>query len=345
MKESNKDIFTFLITNKDFRDWVKQPDDERNYFWKEWMAAHPEAFMDVKRAREYIERMTFRKEQLEQHEMDVLLGNIISSKKKKVRPGRQSTNKIDYFTIDQWVKVAAILIICILFTVLIERFVTNEPEIAAIEEIEWKKAENPKGRKSTVNLPDGTIVYLNSGSEIKFPVTFSDTIRLVELKGEAFFKVARDEHKPFIIHTNRMVTEVLGTSFNINAHPFNESQHIAVVEGRVKVSNTLGEAAFLTSNEMVYIDKNNRIDKTIFDEREITGWKDGVISFKRASFIEIEEKLSMWYGVEIIADENFKMEDVYTGEFVHESLENVMHGIAYSSGFKYKISKNNVYVF
>ncbi|WPP49184.1 FecR family protein [Catalinimonas niigatensis] len=343
MKNNESDVFSFLITNKDFRDWVLDPNDERSYYWKKWMNEHPEAINEVKKAREFIERMTFKKEQLSHEEENELLEKIIANKKPAFE-SKYSKRRKTLFAIDQWVRVAAILVICFMSAIFIESFfheIQLEPVVVAVE---WKTVENPKGIKSKVTLPDGTMVMLNSASEIRYPKVFSDSQRVVELKGEAFFEVVRNEHKPFIIHSERITTEVLGTSFNIKAYHFGEDQHIAVVSGRVKVSNTEGDTEILNPNEMGLIGSDNLIDKTSFDLKHITGWKDGIISFKRASFTDIQEQLSIWYDVDFEIEEGFKMENVYTGEFHNETLENVMEGIAYSSGFTYSISDNKVLI-
>ncbi|CAN5482895.1 hypothetical protein BH23BAC1_BH23BAC1_37910 [soil metagenome] len=344
MKTNNSDLFSFLITNKDFRDWVLNPNEEISIFWKKWMEAHPESISEIRKAREFLEMMTFKKEYLSKNDLDIMLGKIISTENSDACSMPLKKNK-SFYTLDQWIKVAAILIFFLFSAIVIDHIVSKvqvEPEIVVVE---WRTVENPKGRKTKVFLPDGSIVNLNSGSEIKYPKIFSDEQRYIELKGEAFFEVTRDEHRPFIVKAEKFKVEVLGTSFNINAHTDSENHYVAVVSGMVKVSNIIGEAEVVNPNEMILIDNNNKIDKSNFDIRQITGWKDGIITFKRASFKDIQNQLSMWYGVEFILGNNFKMDNVYTGEFENETLENVLEGIAFSSGFEYRISDNKVFIY
>nr|WKN34813.1 FecR domain-containing protein [Tunicatimonas sp. TK19036] len=346
MKNTESDIFSYLITNEDFRDWVLSPNEESNTFWKKWMEKHPESISEVKKAREFIERMTFSKEQLAPDELDGLLDKIMADEEPvRFTEGRVPENKTMFYGLSQWMKVAAILVICFLSAVVVNEFFPNEPLESLPVAVEWKTVDNPKGLKSNLILPDGTRVMLNSASSIQYPEIFSDSQRVVILKGEAFFEVVRNEKKPFIINTERMITEVLGTSFNIKAYADGEDQFTAVVSGKVKVSNTLGEVQILNPNEMGLIGKDNNINKTTFDVKYVTGWKDGIISFKRATFSEIKEELSMWYGVEFELAPGFEMSNVYTGEFTNETLENVMHGIAYSSEFEYEIKDGKVYVY
>lgn len=307
------------------------------------MNEHPEAIAEVKKAREFIERMTFKKEYLPSHELDDLFEKIMTNEKPAFQSRLYRKRKV-FNAVNQWVKVAAILVFCVISAFILNSYLSIiqiEPVQVAVE---WKTVENPRGIKSKVTLPDGTMVVLNSSSQIEYPVSFSDSIRLVKLEGEAFFEVERDVKKPFIIQSERMTTEVLGTSFNLRTSERYGNPAVAVVTGLVKVSNLLGESKLLRPNEMALIGENNAIKKTTFDLKEIAGWKDGIIIFKRASFSEIEQKLSMWYGVDFVLSEGFTMEGVYTGEFVHESLDNVLKGIAYSSGFKYKISDDKVFI-
>ena len=350
MKNNESNLFSYLIANKEFRDWVMMPNEKRNNYWKLWINENPEATGEVKKAREFIERMTFKKEQLSFDELDELLKKITADEKSSLPPrlymqSKSSRNRNLLNTIDQWVKVAAILFIGIVSGVMMDGFLSLgkiKPELAVAE---WKTVENPRGKKSNITLPDGSLVILNSGSEIKYPQFFSANQRLVELKGEAFFEVKRDEKRPFIIQTERMTTEVLGTSFNIKAYTEGENHNVAVVSGSVKVSNKFGNAKVLSANEMGLVLKDNSISKISFDLLKVTGWKDGKISFNRASFPEIQEQLSAWYGVDFIQGKGFKMDSVYTGAFENESLRNIMEGISYSSGFRYRIAGKQVFVY
>lgn len=308
------------------------------------MNEHPDAIVQVKKAREFIERMTFDQEKLSDPELDRLFEKIMADEKPVFQSKPYKMRKVSN-AINQWVKVAAILVFCVISAFIIRSFLSL-PEIGPAEvAVEWKTVENPRGRKSKITLPDGTVITLNSGSKIQYPIPFADTLRLVKLRGEAFFQVERDVTRPFIIQTKRLTTEVLGTSFNLRTYLGDDIQLIAVVSGVVKISNLLGESKILRQNEMALIAKDNSIKKREFDLIEVTGWKDGIISFKRASFVDIQERLALWYGVDFILEEGFEMKGVYTGEFVNESLDNVLKGIAYSSGFKYKISDDKVFLY
>src|SRR5690606_2771304 len=105
--------------------------------------------------------------------------------------------------------------------------------------INWMFKETSFGQRNTVKLPDGTLVKLNSGSRIHYPEVFQDSLRLVEFEGEAFFEVAKDVTKPFVIRSGNINTMVLGTSFNLKSATVAESFELAVVTGSVKVVHNL----------------------------------------------------------------------------------------------------------
>jgi len=207
-----------------------------------------------------------------------------------------------------------------------------------------------KGQKTTITLDDGSRVRLNSESSISFPEIFSEDRREIELVGEAFFEVQKDENRPFIVTTHNLQTTVLGTSFNINAYD-TLSVGVALVSGQVKVKpighkSELNKSDFyLNPGESVrYNDVSGHIRKEYFDEKKITAWKDNIIYMADADYDKVFNQLSHWYGVE------FRFENApsemwnYSGEFKDMSLELVMNTIGYSKGFEFQIRNDVVEV-
>ncbi|MCG8306909.1 MAG: FecR domain-containing protein [Cytophagales bacterium] len=209
---------------------------------------------------------------------------------------------------------------------------------------------NDKGRKTTFNLPDGTIVKLNSSSKLQFPEYFDRQKREVLLEGEAFFEVLRDESRPFVIKSGNIRTTVLGTSFNINAHPASDHIEVAVVSGKVRVesltksSEAKGhKSVLLTKNVKAVYKKNlDSLTTTSFLAEEDLAWKDGVILFKNASEEDVVNKLEEWYGVKIIIENQGDKNWDLSAKFKNETLEHVLKVIGHQRGFKFNISRKNV---
>ena len=207
--------------------------------------------------------------------------------------------------------------------------------------------ENPVGQKSKIFLPDGSIVWLNSASKISYDNNFGIDNRDITLDGEAFFEVERDADMPFHVHTRDFVTEVLGTSFDINSFEDNSEDNIALVTGRIRVhlKDRTGTTIQLDPGEaLTWNEGTKTMEKKALDYKEMVSWKDGLIYFKQASFKTVIDKLERWYGVEFITKGDIPDSWRFTGEFENEYLNNVLLGISHSEKFDYTIEGKKIYV-
>ncbi|MCG8322656.1 MAG: FecR domain-containing protein [Cytophagales bacterium] len=203
---------------------------------------------------------------------------------------------------------------------------------------------NPRGRKSTITLADGTTVYLNSESKIIYPDRFSDAIRIIQLEGEAFFEVAPDKNKPFIVRTNYLALRVLGTSFNVKTFNDSDEVTIALATGKVEITDAgtnkkASETVTLNPGQAVIFNKTAAAFGQIsdFDPNYVYGWKDGLIYFDKASLREVIEKLERWYDVKIIVENKPSNKWVYKAYHKNESLELVLESMAHNEAFDFEI--------
>ncbi|MEN7547729.1 FecR domain-containing protein [Rapidithrix thailandica] len=202
------------------------------------------------------------------------------------------------------------------------------------------------GEKKRLTLSDGSKVVLNAGSTLKFYQHFSDSLREVQLEGEAFFEVAKDPCRPFIVKANAVFTKVLGTRFNVSAYPEEDKIRVALAEGKVQVNLTDSQTLGLNPGHMATYSKTaNAMFRSDFDYKEMLGWKDGILYFKDASFEEIVEKIEKWYAVKVHYNKAQPAKWKYNGEFDNKSLEYVLNSIGFASGFNYKFEKNNVIIY
>jgi transmembrane sensor len=223
----------------------------------------------------------------------------------------------------------------------------GKKNLAVVDEVVIRS--NPKGQKSTILLPDGSTVRLNSESYIEYHETF-DKGREVRLVGEAFFKVVHDAAHPFIVRSGDVSVRVLGTSFNVQAFPYEESMSVAVVTGRVLVENESPKfdkkQGVLLPKEMFRIDhKTGAFEKTMYDSEEMLAWKDGILAFRQASFSEIVDRLERWYGVKFVMKRKKPITDGFTGHYKNPSLKLVLEGMSFSSEFKFKIEGDTVLIY
>ncbi|MFN8253931.1 MAG: FecR domain-containing protein [Ferruginibacter sp.] len=159
----------------------------------------------------------------------------------------------------------------------------------------------PRGGQYQVTLADGTGVWLNAQSSVRFPVVFTGKQRQVEITGEAYFEVAKDVSRPFIVKTPASAVEVLGTHFNVNAYDDELSVKTTLVEGKVKVNSSIkNQSEFLLPGQQSAIAKNGDITVNLHaDTDEALAWKNGRFQFKSADLKSILRQLQRWYDAEV----------------------------------------------
>ncbi|MFC0515146.1 FecR family protein [Mucilaginibacter angelicae] len=163
----------------------------------------------------------------------------------------------------------------------------------------YNTVSTPKGGQYQVVLPDGTRVWLNTASSIRFPTTFTGNDRQVEISGEVYFEVAKNKNKPFIVTSGNQKVTVLGTHFDINAYQDEGAVKTTLLEGSVKVSNG-NNIVLLKPGEQSQLSTENKL--TVSDDidmDEVVAWKNGFFQFNKADIQTIMNQISRWYDVEV----------------------------------------------
>ncbi|WP_194973186.1 FecR family protein [Aquiflexum lacus] len=203
----------------------------------------------------------------------------------------------------------------------------------------------PKGQKSKISLPDGSIVFLNSESSIKFTDNF-EVNRTIHLYGEAFFEVAKDENHPFEVITDNLVTTALGTSFNIKAYENSSKIEVSLATGKVIIAESISNSQIeIKPGEGIsYLPTKGELELQTVDIKSVLNWKDGILQFEKLPLPEVIEILERWYGVEIeIIGSNPSKTVKCTGTFKpNEYLSNVLDALGHSIEFNYKINQKKV---
>lgn len=253
------------------------------------------------------------------------------------------TRKLNY----SWLQIAAAL----LFTIGAGFYIRHQyaPKSQPAETFAEIKAV--KGFKKEVTLSDGTTVFLNSGSSVYVSSRFGQQNRTVKLSGEAFFQVHHDKTKPFIIHTGKLATTVLGTSFDINAYPEDDLVKITVATGRVKVNGTgkNGKTDLLTQdlshNQALVYNKirNTHLIKASSAD-SISSWRSNHLIFENATNAEIARTLSRWYGIEVVLDADGSDHKRYTLSFHNEKADKVLGVLSALTGMSYTMQGKKVII-
>lgn len=176
--------------------------------------------------------------------------------------------------------------------------------------VEYNTIETPRGGQYQVELPDGTVVWLNASSKLKYPVVFTGRERKVEMNGEAYFEVAKNKKLPFRVVSGQQIVEVLGTHFNMNNYKDENDQKTTLLEGSVSVS-VLKNTSLLKPGQQARIGKNeSNITISAVDIEDVIAWKNGYFRFRSEGLESIMRKLSRWYDVNVefkgeVSDEKF----------------------------------------
>jgi ferric-dicitrate binding protein FerR (iron transport regulator) len=176
----------------------------------------------------------------------------------------------------------------------------------------WKEMQTVMGQKIKFNFLDGTSITLNADSKLKYPESFQKANRDVYLEGEAYFEVAHDTNKPFIVHCKNISTTVLGTKFNVSAYPNEKEIAISLIEGKVNVSdnqldNDKKLAILKPKQQFLYSTAKKTYHIKQFDKDEIIGWKDNLLKFNAEPLSEVLIRLERAYGVKFeLAPKHFR---------------------------------------
>lgn len=205
----------------------------------------------------------------------------------------------------------------------------------------YNSIETPRGGQYQLNLPDGTKIWLNSASSLKYPVSFAALKeRRVELSGEAYFEVAKDKIHPFIVKSGRQQIQVLGTHFDVNAYPDEQLIKTTLLEGSVKLNEQVvlkpGEQSLLTGEKFSVkeVNVNDAID-----------WKNGEFVFTNESLTSILKKVSRWYDVEIKYIHNPVNMPTFTGSVSRsENISGVLKMLEETSNVRFSVEGRQINV-
>lgn len=171
--------------------------------------------------------------------------------------------------------------------------------VSSTQAVAYNTITIPNGGKYHVVLPDGSNVWLNSASSLRYPTIFNGKERLVEITGEGYFEVTKNKQMPFIVSCRNQKVTVLGTHFNINSYEDEDGIKTTLLEGLVKVS-TAKDALLIEPGEQAYLNTSNlSIQKRAVDIAQETAWKNNLFSFKGDNLQAIMRQISRWYDVEI----------------------------------------------
>jgi len=233
---------------------------------------------------------------------------------------------------------AAIAALLIVSTV----FVTIKMTKKELPKIAMNSLYVPAGQRARLSLQDGTEVWLNAQSTLTYPSYFAGSERRVQVSGEAFFSVAKDAKKPFIVSTQSMELKVLGTKFNVFSYPNADFLRTSLLEGSVEVKTNNSKIVLKPNEQATLRDGKMQIEKISFQDYFL--WRDGLYCFENERLINIIKKLELYYDVTIIVKDPKMFDVAYTGKFrQRDGVEEVLKIIGKIHQFHVtKDTENNI---
>jgi ferric-dicitrate binding protein FerR (iron transport regulator) len=275
---------------------------------------------------------------------DLLIESVFSQIKQyeKIHSHRSGMTWSGFVNIYQ--KIAAVILIPMVgFGIL---YLVNQRNPSSIQ---YTETIAPRGQKSQIVLSDGTKVWLNSDTKIRYPGQFDKNQRDVYLDGEAFFEVTKNVHQPFLIHTLGPDVKVVGTKFNVKAYADENQVETSLFEGRVDLilknpeSDQTFDKELKPDQSVIYSGTSHQLTSIRFPKDEIDGWKKNQLIFKDDTFVKLVKKIERWYNVEVVYDETrFDNRRLTVELFEGERLEKLMDILSLALSVNYRYEKGKI---
>ena len=200
--------------------------------------------------------------------------------------------------------------------------------------------ESPPGQMTSVVLPDGTNILLNSGSTVTYSADFSTGKREVTLEGEAFFDVITDAERPFFVRSALMDIKVYGTSFNIQVYPEDKFISATLIEGNISVLNKNGDELkkMKPGENMYFAPENTKLTVSQVNTEMYSSWRNGLITFRNEKLKDIARRIERWYNVEIDIRNQKLGEELYFGTILkNKPIDQIMEVLQLTTSLEYSI--------
>ena len=268
--------------------------------------------------------------------------NLFNKKAKQV-------NRIDFYRRALRLSAAAIILLVCGISSLFFLWQSEGRVSEVVEEYREYVVEVPDGAKSKITFPDGSIVWLNAGSKVKYDSNFAKASRKVELTGEGYFEVSKNKELPFVVSTGKLSVKVLGTKFNLKSYEEDSELKVTLKEGAVKVGDFLIDAApvELKPNQRFTLrkaDLSMQVDSV--DASHIDNWRNGAMTFDKVPLEEIAKELKRLYNIPIRIESDKLKQIVYYSDFQENvSVEKVLEILSSGNKFRYEIKSEEIRIF
>ena len=210
------------------------------------------------------------------------------------------------------------------------------------EELSYNQIIVPAGERFLVQLSDGTKVWINSESALRYPAYFGKNIREVEARGNVYFEVAKDSTRPFVVASRELTTEVLGTRFEVNTYGDRDEVSATLVEGSVRVGVGSRFVVIKPNQQFTFNTKSGTIKVNEVDAARKVMWKDGILVIDNEAFRDVVWKLERWYGVSIVNETGLVFTQSFNGEFDREDIHMAIESLCTNLNITYMMDKDRI---
>ena len=247
------------------------------------------------------------------------------------------------FVIRESLKIAAAISVLLVSALYISNNVGKTAPV-----LDMNKIVVPPGQRANLTLSDGTNVWLNARTKIVYPAVFDKSVRQVAVDGEAYFDVAKDKKRPFIVETGKCNMEVLGTKFNVEGYSDKDDFEVTLMEGSVRVASRigLGDTLMLKPDSKACLQKDGRLKVIPVDDYNPYRWKEGLICFRNESFLSIMNDLEKYFGVSIVVENKNVLKYYFTGKFRQaDGIDYALRVLQRDIRFKYERDDENQIIY
>jgi transmembrane sensor len=323
-----------------FIEWIKNPSAEKDFFWNAFISSYPEKLPAIEQARNLVLEISQGDIDIQEDDIHLLKFNILSAiaGEKEFVPVKDIREvKTKYFP--TLMKIAAGLTVILIATFLL--FINFKKPVSV--GISLEERVNPNGQRSSIILPDGSKVWLNAGSKLKYYSNLNESKnREVFLEGEAFFEVAKNKNRPFLVHANAILIKVLGTSFNVKSYLEDNTVETTLVEGRVAINEEEQNIVLKPNQKAVFSKSKGDIELFEVDPSNSICWKDGKLIFHDETLEQVAKKLERWYGVKMEVKSGKSCR--FNLKIGKETLKEVLENFKVISNLSYETIENRIII-
>ena len=310
----------YTIIQKYLQGKASNEEKEQLFNWLEDSTSNKDEYIEIKK----IWALTSRVENVEGKTWSAI-------KPSELKPAKTKT-------LQHWLARAAVFLLLISCGAIGGRIISKIVETPVYSQM--YSVISPAGQMTNIELPDGTLVMLNSGTKIQYSGDFTNGNRQVYLEGEAFFDVQKDVEHPFIVKSELLGVKVYGTSFNIQAYPEDRAFTATLIEGSIGILNRSGEEVTkLVPGEKAYFEESEtNIDIRKVDTAMYTSWKEGLVTFRNERLEDIAKQIERWYNVEIVIQKEGLGDERYFGTILkNKPIDQILEVLKLTTSLEYEI--------